>query len=76
MTTAEACQRCASSRLARITITSKDRNILTIDGKAIEGYPPAGVGLGATGDDIRFAWCLDCGQIQGEWPAFPEEEGV
>ena len=68
------CQRCKSARIARIIVTSKDHNITTLPGHTIVGYPPAGVGLGAAGDDIRFAWCLDCGQIQGEWPVFPEEE--
>ena len=45
-----------------------------VDGKAIKGYPPIGVGLGAAGDELRFSWCLNCGQIQGEWPVYPEEE--
>lgn len=68
------CQRCKSIRIAKIVITSKDRNLTTLPGCIIEGYPPIGVGLGVAGDDIRFTWCLDCGQIQGEWPVYPEEE--
>ena len=72
--TAEICQRCANSRLVKIIVTSKDRNILTMDGKTTEGYPPVGFGLDAPGDELRFSWCLDCGQIQGEWPVYPEED--
>lgn len=68
------CQRCDSDRLARIIITSKDRNVLIVARRTTEGYPPVGFGLGGGGDDLEFVWCLDCGQIQGDWPVYPQDE--
>jgi hypothetical protein len=32
-----------------------------------DGYMPAGLGIGE-GDYVEFEWCLECGQIQGEFP--------
>lgn len=39
--------------------TAKDRDY--------DGYVPTDVGIGG-GDYIRFEYCLECGQIQGEFP--------
>lgn len=38
-----------------------------IDGKRHEGYVASDMGIGG-GDYIEFGYCLDCGQIQGEFP--------
>jgi hypothetical protein len=32
-----------------------------------QGYVPRDLGIGG-GDDVHFAYCLDCGQIQGKFP--------
>jgi hypothetical protein len=40
--------------------------------KESDGYVPGGVGIGG-GDYVEFVYCLDCGQIQGEFPV-PEHE--
>jgi hypothetical protein len=32
-----------------------------------EGYVPSNMNIGG-GDYIEFEYCLDCGQIQGEFP--------
>jgi hypothetical protein len=34
------------------------------------GYVPRDLGVGG-GDDVQFAYCLDCGQIQGRFPLPP-----
>ena len=43
-----------------------------------EGYVPGEIGIGG-GDYIRMDICLDCGQVQGEFPVaeclLPFEEG-
>ena len=38
------------------------------------GYVPEGIGVGAEDSDdyVEFTYCLDCGQIQGEFPVFPD----
>jgi len=66
------CQQCGSNRLANIEGQSCDGNYGNIEGKKFVGsYVPKGVGVGS-GDYIRFTWCLDCGQIQGKWPVYPD----
>jgi hypothetical protein len=32
-----------------------------------DGYVPDGLGIGG-GDYIELHWCMDCGQVQGEFP--------
>lgn len=75
-----ACQRCQSDKLASINAKSSDLNYVTIGERERDGYVPYDFGIGG-GDYIRFWWCLNCGQIQGEWPIplehiemFPNEE--
>ena len=45
-------------------------------GRHNQGYVPRDLGIGG-GDDVHFAYCLDCGQIQGKFPvpATEMEEG-
>jgi len=34
-----------------------------------DGYVPSDIGIDdGSGDYIEFRYCLDCGQIQGNWP--------
>ena len=49
---------------------------VSIGEKEMVDYPPHDMGIkprsaGASGDYIEFSWCLDCGQIQGNWPMKP-----
>jgi hypothetical protein len=37
-----------------------------------EGYVPSDIGLGDDGNAITFVYCLDCGQMQGEFPISEE----
>ena len=66
----KACQTCKSPRVASITGKSVDLNNVQIGAKEHDGYVPTDMGIGDTGygDYVEFAWCLDCGQIQGRWP--------
>jgi hypothetical protein len=61
------CQRCKSERVATINSKSSDLNFVTLGDKEYNGYVPDDIGIGG-GDYINFSWCLDCGQIQGEFP--------
>jgi hypothetical protein len=53
----------------------------SLGGREVDGYVPSGLNIGH-GDYISFHYCLDCGQIQGEFPipeentleVFPDEE--
>lgn len=61
------CQRCQSSRIAEINSKSSDGNFTSIGDKELDGYVPCDMGIGCS-DYIEFEYCLDCGQIQGQFP--------
>ena len=63
------CQKCDSPRVININSKSSDLNCVYTDDVNHDGYVPTGIGIDdGTGDYIVFAWCLNCGQIQGEFP--------
>lgn len=64
------CQRCRSPRVARILARCSDMCSLDVGGVHTHGYAPRDMGVGG-GDDLHFAYCLDCGQIQGAFPLRP-----
>jgi hypothetical protein len=37
-------------------------------GRHLHGYVPRDLGIGGRGDDVHFDYCLDCGQILGNFP--------
>lgn len=65
------CQRCGSNRIASVSGKTSDCFNGEIDGKDYDGYVPNDIGLGDGGDYIEFTYCLECGQIQGDWPVYP-----
>jgi len=67
------CQNCGSKKLASITGKTSDCNNGYIEGVDFDGYVPDDIGIGG-GDYIEFEWCLECGQIQGEWPCEREDK--
>jgi hypothetical protein len=42
-------------------------------GREIDDYVPDDIGLIDGGDYIEMKYCLECGQIQGQWP-IPEPD--
>lgn len=65
------CQKCGSKRIA--CINGKCRNLcytsVTVDDHEYreDGYVPDDMNVG--GDDvIEIDFCMDCGQIQADWP--------
>ena len=66
----ESCQQCRSPRLARVYGHCSDMCSVDLAGRHTHGYVPRDLGIGG-GDDLHFAYCLDCGQIQGTFPLPP-----
>jgi len=66
------CQKCNSERIADVGAKCSDLFNATFQTKDYDGYVPSDMGIGG-GDYLDFSYCLDCGQIQGEWP-LPETE--
>lgn len=64
------CQKCASARVACVTAKSSDMATVSVGKKSDNGYLPGDMGIGG-GDYVEFAWCLECGQIQGAFPLPP-----
>ena len=63
-----ACQKCGSVRVFSINAHCSDLcNVVTNTGLEHDGYVPDNIGIGGN-DDVAFDWCIDCGQIQGEFP--------
>jgi hypothetical protein len=65
-----ACFRCKAYHIADIPV---NRCIIEINGlsKHVGHIPTDGIG---SGDYVKICICLDCGQIQGNWPMFPKSE--
>jgi hypothetical protein len=61
------CQRCPSPQLARILARCSDMCSVHLAGRQPHGYVPRDLGIGDD-DDVHFDYCLDCGQIQGNFP--------
>lgn len=66
------CQRCGSERILNAGGKSSDCNSGDIAGKEFEGYIPYGLGIGG-GDYYNISLCLQCGQLQGEFPLAKSE---
>lgn len=66
------CQRCSSLRLAQILAHCSDMCSVDLAGRHEHGYVPRDLEIGG-GDDVRFTYCLDCGQIQGMFPVAATE---
>lgn len=64
------CQRCGSSRVAEILARCSDMCSVDLAGRRGHGYVPRDLGIGG-GDDLHFSYCLECGQIRGQFPLPP-----
>jgi hypothetical protein len=64
------CRRCGGGRLAGICAKCSDLCsyfLVNDEEKSGNGYVPGDMGIGG-GDYVEFSFCLDCGQIQTEFP--------
>lgn len=70
------CSKCVSQRLAAISGHCSDRcyfvDLSNPDRKQNRYGVPSGIGLADKSDYIEFVYCLNCGQIQGEFPVSEE----
>lgn len=66
------CQKCKSTRIVAMYGKVSDRCHASIGDNEHEGYVPNDLGVGG-GDDLDFEYCLDCGQIQGDFPMQPSQ---
>ena len=57
-------------RLVRVLASCSDMCSVDLTGGHRHGSVPPTSGSGG-GDDVLFAYCLDCGQIQGRFPLPP-----
>ena len=63
------CQKCKSDRVASINGKTSDCCFFCYKGKEQDGYVPSDIGVDDGGGDyIEFDYCLECGQIQGDFP--------
>ena len=62
------CQRCNSNRTIEICGKTSDCFDARYKDRNYEGYVLTNIGIGDDSDYIFFNYCLDCGQIQGEFP--------
>ena len=62
------CIKCSSERVAYVNAKCRDLCYVSIQNLEHDGYVPADMNIGG-GDYVRFEYCLDCGQIQGEFPS-------
>jgi hypothetical protein len=61
------CVRCAEDRVISISGKCDDRFSARYKGQSYQGYSLRGIGIGG-GDYINIEYCLNCGQMQGEFP--------
>lgn len=61
------CQTCGSERILCVSSKSSDLNFVEYNGIEHDGYLPYDLGVGG-GDYVEIEVCMECGQLQGEWP--------
>lgn len=61
------CDKCSSERIAVVGGKTSDLCSVYLDGKEHVGYVPKGPF--GEGDYIEFSLCMDCGKMQGKFPA-------
>lgn len=63
-----ACQRCKSERVLSFSAHCNDCFNCSLNGIEYDGYVPDDFDPFGSGDDVYMDLCLDCGQVQGEFP--------
>ena len=61
--------KCGSDRILEVSAKCSDCCCYrTAGGKWVDGYVPSNKGIGPGGDYVEFELCMDCGQMQGQFP--------
>jgi hypothetical protein len=63
------CSNCGRVRVVSISLTVQSAGYAMGTTADYAGNVPAEFGLGTDGDQLDFELCLNCGQVQGQWPA-------
>lgn len=66
------CQTCNNSRIASVTAKCSDTCSIRLGDSEVDGYVPDDLGIGG-GDYVEFNFCLNCGQMQGNFPLPPSK---
>lgn len=66
--TPKSCQKCNSSRIAALFFYPRDAFFARVKGKTYEGHNPGDMNVGDGSDTTKVVYCLECGQMQGQWP--------
>lgn len=66
------CKKCESPRVLSASGKCSDRFGCDLGNVSHDGYVPEDMGIGG-GDYLAIDFCLNCGQVQGDFP-FPETE--
>lgn len=61
------CQKCKSERIASVNAKCSDLCFTEMGDVEHDGYVLDDMNIGG-GDYVELSYCLDCGQIQGDWP--------
>jgi len=61
------CIKCNSDRIISVSGKTSDLCFTEYKDKEHDGYVVEDIGIGG-GDMINIEYCLECGQIQGEFP--------
>lgn len=64
---------CESNIIMNVSAKTSDMFNASIGNLDYDGYVPTDIGIGGS-DYIQFSYCLECGQIQGEFPVKPDFE--
>lgn len=64
------CNKCSSERIVHVNGKTSDCCMIEMGEEELDGYVPHDMGIGG-GDYIQFSYCLDCGQIQDDFPIPP-----
>lgn len=67
------CISCSSARIVNIGAKCSDMCSVTYKEVEIDGYVPRDMNIGG-GDYVEFSFCLNCGQIQDDFPV--ENTGI
>jgi len=61
------CQKCQSDRVLTVSAKCCDLCSCAIKDQSYDGYVPSDASIGG-GKYIEISFCMDCGQMQGEFP--------
>ena len=62
------CKTCKSDRIVGITAKCSDMCSMNYEGRSQSYYVPSNIGIGNHEDYVEMDYCLECGQIQADFP--------